>query len=198
MQKNLIMVAKSRQFRLLGREISIQIPILTTTRLRLEPLSFFHSQGMFDLWSDKHVCQYSGTVSDYDGNVIEMPAKSSTQSDLIVDFWVKAAADGWGFRWAVIFASSSESFAGTIGFNSLSNPYEIAFHLLPDYWGQGIMNEASEAAMNWAKEQGASDIEAYIVPENTKSIALVERLGMGATKKYSDGANQYIVNIRQN
>lgn len=169
----------------------MEVSILTTKRLKLEPLSIQHSAGMFALWSDVSVCEYSGTVSDSEGHVIEMPATSSVQSDLIIDFWLKAINEGWGFRWAVILMEPEEIFVGTIGFNSLSNPYEMAFHLLPAYWGKGIMTEASEIAMDWAKRQGASEIEAFIAPENMKSIALAARLDMDATDEYSDGAQRY-------
>ncbi|MEQ9142939.1 MAG: hypothetical protein RLO08_01140 [Parvibaculaceae bacterium] len=77
---------------------SLSIPLLTTDRLRFVPLSFDHSDGMFRLWSHPDVCRYAGPVSDYDGNALSMPAAAPAVSDKIIDFWLRAGADGWGFR----------------------------------------------------------------------------------------------------
>ena len=166
------------------------ISAIETNRLRLEPLSMQHSQGMFHLWSNSEVTWYSGIVKDYDGIVIEMPVRNKQDSNLIIDFWIKAAEEGWGFRWAVILKSENV-FTGTVGFNSVSGCYEIAYHLIPAYWGKGIMTEASLAAISWAEENGASEIEAFAEPQNIPSIALAERLGMEATDTYSEGARRY-------
>lgn len=154
-----------------------------------------HSQGMFDLWSDADVCKFSGTVTDHDRNVIEMPAATPVQSDLIIEFWLMAATDGWGFRWAVLLPDSEDAFAGTVGFNSITDCSEIAYHLLPRHWGKGIMTEASEAAIQWQRSNGASEIEAFIEPGNTPSIALARRLGMAATDTFSDGAQRYRMSL---
>lgn len=150
-----------------------------------------HSQGMFKLWSDPAVCQFSGTVTDYDQNVIAMPAVTPQESDRIIDFWIKAAQDGWGFRWAVM-VQDTDQFAGTVGFNARGRCAEIAFHLIRDYWGQGIMSEAAEAAIKYQVEQGSAEIEAFIEPDNKGSIALAKRLGLSATETFSEGAQRYL------
>ncbi|MEP2979640.1 MAG: GNAT family N-acetyltransferase [Lentilitoribacter sp.] len=168
----------------------LKVPTLQTDRLKLEPISLSHSEGMFALWSDASVCEYSGAVRDYDGNIIKLPAQTRFESDLIIDFWLKASNDGWGFRWAVILLESN-FFTGTVGFNSLGRTSEIAFHLLPMFWGSGIMNEASHKAIEWSIERGVSEVEAFIAPENSRSIALAQRLEMIATQEYSEGVERY-------
>ncbi len=170
----------------------IEIPILKTERLTLEPISKEHSEGMFALWADADVCKCSGVVTDTNGNIIPTPVQKSTQSDLIIDFWLNAIKDGWGFRWAVLLENG---FTGTLGFNSITDYYEIAFHLHPDYWGKGIMSEASEVAVKWASNNGATGIEAFIEPENIASQALAQRLNMEATDEYSEGAQRYILSF---
>ncbi len=157
----------------------------------MEPLSLAHSGGMFELWSDAEVCRFSGTVIDYDGNVIDVPAATSAQSDRIIDFWLNAANAGWGLRWAVLREGSEAVFAGTVGFNSLQGCAELAYHLLPRHWGNGIMTEASEAAIQWVRGTGVREIEAFIEPENTPSRALAGRLGMAPTTAFSDGAQRH-------
>ncbi|MDA0353207.1 MAG: GNAT family N-acetyltransferase [Chloroflexi bacterium] len=170
----------------------LDIPVVTTERLRLEPLAVAHSAGIYALWSDPAVCQYSGTVTDYDRNIIPMPAESRAESDRIIDFWIRAAADGWGFRWAVLI-EDGRAFAGTVGFNSLGTPSEIAYHLLPTSWGQGVMSEASAAAIAWRRTRGPAAIEAFIEPDNTPSITIAERLGLAATDEISEGARRYLL-----
>ncbi|MEL6523230.1 MAG: GNAT family N-acetyltransferase [Pseudomonadota bacterium] len=170
--------------------MALRVPTLRTDRLKLEPISTLHSDGMFALWSDASVCEYSGTINDYDGNVINMPARNKAESDCIIDFWLRAFDDGWGFRWAIIVLEDN-SFAGTIGFNSLDSSYEIAFHLLPLFWGRGIMTEAAKKAIQWSIDDGALEIEAFIEKENSRSSALARRLEMVATHEYSEGAQRY-------
>lgn len=171
-----------------------KLPTIKTQRLILTPISKEHSQGMFELWSNENVVKYSGNVTDYDGNTIKMPVSKNAESDRIIEFWLKAYLDGWGFRWAIIFIEKNK-FAGTIGFNSLSKCYEIAYYLLPKFWGQGIMTEASQAAIKWASNNGAKEIEAFCEPQNKSSISLATGLGMTPTEDYSEGARRYKMNL---
>ena len=175
--------------------LKLDVPNLSTKRLSLEPLSFDHSQGMFSLWSDEFVIKYSGTVADIKGNTIEMPAKTSDQSDLIIDFWLEAINKGWGFRWAVHLKENQKAFVGTVGFNSLEEEYELAFHLIPKFWGKGIMTEASKSAVEWAARNGAKTIVAFIEDENQSSIELARRLGLVATSELSSGARKYKLSL---
>lgn len=169
----------------------MKIPSITTDNLILKPLGQEHSEGMFQLWSDPFVCKYSGVITDYERKTIQTPVKKISQSDRVLDFWIKAACDGWGFRWAVMLAKKEYIFAGTIGYNNLSDCHELAFHLLPKYWGKGIMMEASIVAINWSKTQKASEIESFIMPKNARSIALVKRLGMVPTEEFIEGAQRF-------
>ncbi|MCP5180634.1 MAG: GNAT family N-acetyltransferase [Pseudomonadales bacterium] len=171
-------------------QYQLNIPTLTTTRLKLEPLSMRHSDGMFRMWRNSQVQRYSGQALDEDGVEIELPAKTPAESDRLIVFWLRAAADGWGFRWAILLGSN-HAFIGHVGFNSLAGWSEIAFHMNPDYWGRGFMTEAAEAAITWRQENGATGIEAFIEPDNRHSIALARRLGMEPTECESAGARRY-------
>lgn len=171
---------------------SLQIPSLETARLRLEPLGFAHSAGMYSLWSSQEVCEYSGVVSDYERNVLPMPAGSPEVSDKIIDFWVRAAADGWGLRWAML-RSQDAAFVGAVGFNSLGACSELAYHLDPKAWGQGYMLEACVAAIAWVQQTHAcTQIEAFIEPENQRSIALAQRLQLVADGPVRECAQRYL------
>ncbi len=174
----------------------MKIPRLNTDRLKLEPLSYNHSDGMFALWPNPDVCQHSGIVEDYDGNLIQTPITTYQESDKIIDFWIKASKDGWGFRWAIMNLENPHQFMGTIGFNSLSKYHEMAYHLLPKFWGQGLMNEAAVKCVEWAHNNEADGIEAYIEPENISSVKLVNRLGMTTKNEQSENTQRYFITFR--
>ena len=169
----------------------MDIARLRTRRLDLVPLGPQHSAGMFALWSAPEVCRYAGPVSDYEGNAVPLPATDASASDRILDFWLRASSDGWGFRWAVTGRADGQ-FIGTAGFNSLGACSEYAYHLIPAHWGHGYMTEASEAAFRWIGETGlCQELELFIEPENHRSIALAERLGFSAERDGRDGALRF-------
>ncbi len=171
---------------------AVAIPTLATDRLSLVPLSFAHSDGMFALWSDPLVCEYSGEVQDAAGNALPMPAAQVAVSDRIIDFWITAAEQGWGFRWAVLLVGS-ETFTGTLGFNALAPCAELAYHQLPEHWGQGYMGEAAAVSLTWVQQAyQATAVDAFIEPANAASVALVKRLGFVATAEFSAGAQRFL------
>jgi ribosomal-protein-alanine N-acetyltransferase len=149
---------------------------------------------MFEMWRHAVVQEFSGIAEDEHRNEISMPAQTHHDSDRLIGFWLKAALDGWGFRWAILLVGE-ETFVGHIGFNSLSKCSEIAYHMNPDYWGSGIMTEAAKAAISWRQENGASEIEAFIEPTNAGSIALAIKLGMKVTDTIREGARRYCMSL---
>lgn len=169
----------------------VVVPRLETERLLLEPFSVEHSEGMFSLWSNPEVCRYSGPINDYEMNPVTSPAESVEDSDKILEFWLKAREEGWGFRWALVLRHSKE-FIGIAGFNSLGRCSEYAYHLHPNHWGKGLMTEASKMALQWISGQDCVEVEAFIDPENARSIALAERLGFRITGDFSEGARRYL------
>ena len=88
-------------------------------------------------------------------------------------------------------AKDKDSLIGHIGFNSLAACSEIAYHMNPKFWGQGFMTEAATAVLDWRKAGGAKEVEAFIEPANSHSVALALRLGMTATDTFSEGARRH-------
>jgi RimJ/RimL family protein N-acetyltransferase len=154
----------------------LQIPILESRRLRLEPISQTHSEGMFELWSERKVCEHSGPAIDSGGLAVELPVVSKVDSDRLIGFWLDRAEAGTGFRWAVVLRDSDD-FIGAVGFNSLGPCSEYAYHFVPQIWGRGMATEASRLALAWSLTCGATSIEVFIEPGNARSIRLAERLG---------------------
>lgn len=170
---------------------ALTIPTLRSARLVMTPLSPAHSAGMFDLWSREEVCRYSGPACDHERQPIELPARAPTDSDKIIDFFVRSAADGTRFRWALQIQAEG-TFVGIAGFNQLGPCSEYAYHLHPRFWGQGLMSEASLLAMDWLRSRPeCTEVEAFIEPANLASIKLATRLGLLPTGEVCDGAARY-------
>lgn len=169
------------------------IPTLTTGRLVLEPLTLAHSAGMFAMWSRPEVCRHSGPAFDLNGEPIRLPARTADDSDRIITFFLYGAAQGLRFRWAMMRRSDG-GFVGAVGFNTLGPCSELAYHLAPEAWGQGLMTEAAKSALDWLRVQpDAAAVEAFVDPANTASIRLAERLGLRATGETAEGAARYLM-----
>ena len=59
-----------------------------------------------------------------------------------------------------------------------SGKYEIGWHLDPSAWGKGFATEAAKTLILIAKERGLACLYAVVYPDNPKSLAVCERLGM--------------------
>ena len=168
-------------------------PTLRTPRLVLEPFEAKHSPGMFALWSSPEVCRYSGEAEDLQGRPIPLPATRTEDSDRILEFFIARMARPDAVRWAIV---EDGAFVGALGFNSLPQGAgawpELAFHLLPPRWGQGLAREASEAVLAWGETAlGPEGFEAFADDPNVASGALLERLGFERTDELREGARRY-------
>lgn len=93
------------------------------------------------------------------------------------------ARQGFG-RWAV----EVPGVAPFIGFVGLSVPsfethftpcVEIGWRLAQEHWGRGYATEAARAALRFGfDELGLGEIVSFTVPDNLRSRAVMERIGM--------------------
>ncbi len=87
------------------------------------------------------------------------------------------ALRGYG-RFALEYAADGR-FVGTAGVLHPAEwpEAELAFALAQEFWGQGLAVEAARAAREWAVAQhGFTLLASFIVPENTRSIRVAEKL----------------------
>ena len=96
--------------------------------------------------------------------------------------------NGWGF-WAVELKQSKE-FIGFLGLHKpqsnlpFSPCVEIGWRLLKDHWGNGYATEASGVALRFAfNELALDEVVSYTTVSNTRSRAVMERLGFYDTKQ---------------
>jgi ribosomal-protein-alanine N-acetyltransferase len=89
--------------------------------------------------------------------------------------------DQYGMQYWPVFLLADGRHAGCAGlrpYESSQGIYEMGVHLLPEFWGQGIAREASEALIPYAfGPLGAAAIFAGHHPQNAASGRLLMKLG---------------------
>ncbi len=145
-------------------------PELHTNRLLLREIKLEDTAGLFALFSDPQITEFM----DID------PLKSESEAADIIEFHFNDSGCRWG-----LFDHETGTLIGTCGYHRWRkgdiNTAEIGYDLAPAYWGQGIMQEALQAIINFGfTEMGLVIIEAEVEPDNGRSINLLKKLGFYA------------------
>ena len=151
----------------------MQFPIRTTKRLKLESLNKNDVKTLFDIFSDPQV------IEKYD---VEQFTQIEEASELIDYFDARFESDT-GIRWAIRLKSTGKMI-GTCGFthwNKYDHSAVIGYELCPKFWGKGYATEALTEICNFIFSSEfhfyVHRIEALILPINTPSKVLVEKIG---------------------
>ncbi len=118
--------------------------------------------------------------------VVESLGSSPTraESDAVVDrYGEELGREGWGL-WAVE-VTGGVAFAGMVGLHRVSPALpcapavEVGWRLHPDQWGRGYATEAAVASLRLGfDEVGLDEIVAFTTTLNTRSQAVMARIGM--------------------
>ena len=150
------------------KQLFTTFPSMTTSRLVLRPLKHSDVNEIFILRSDEAVNKY----------LDRHRAKSKEDAIEFISKIEQLVSEGKSLFWAINFKDET-SLVGTICLWNLSeekNSVEIGYEILPAYEGRGIMNEAMQAVIQFAFDKmEASLIEAAFVPENSRSLRLLEK-----------------------
>lgn len=145
--------------------------ILHTERLRLEPWSTAHLDGLSVMATDMRVMRYVGGVTHNRDETIAAMERQMGR-------W---AAHGFGW-WSFIELETGELVgAGCIQHlaGKVEHPLEIGWRLRPDRWGRGYATEAARAMGDFAFDRlHTPTLLAVAIPENGASRRVMERLGM--------------------
>ena len=105
---------------------------------------------------------------------------------------------GFG-RGACILKSTGEQigFAGLKFLDELGQ-VDVAYRLLPAYWGQGLATEAARASVRYGfAELGLQRIIGLVMPENIASARVLEKVGLRYTETafvWGHQFSKYVVN----
>ena len=86
---------------------------------------------------------------------------------------------GFG-RWGCVLGAE-DRLIGMCGLKYLSDldEVDIGYRFLPAYWGNGYATEAARASIDYGFNSiGLEQIIGLVMPENTPSIRVLERIGM--------------------
>jgi RimJ/RimL family protein N-acetyltransferase len=149
-----------------------EIPEARTERLLLRGWRETDLAPFAAMNADPRVAEHLSGVLDREG--------SDTFVARIIESW---AMRGFG-QWAVERLDTG----AFIGFTGLSSPsfeapfspaVEVGWRLAAEAWGHGFATEAAEAVLAYGFETlGLDDIVSFTVPENLRSRAVMERIGM--------------------
>jgi RimJ/RimL family protein N-acetyltransferase len=145
--------------------------VLTTERLRLEPIDERHFDGLQAMNSQPEVMRFiSGTP--------ETPEQTRHMIEVVKGRWAQ-----YGFSWWAFIEADSARLVGAGCVQYLgrdpANPHELGWRLVPDKWGQGLALEAARAMAAFAFETlGAPLAVALCLPQNENSAQVMKKLGM--------------------
>ncbi len=118
------------------------LPVLETTRLILRPIERTDASSVFAYATHPLVGPNAGWK----------PHEDISESEKFIDYCIKKREFGQPGNYAIVL-KSEDKMIGTIEVHSYKeHKGEIGFVLHPDYWGQGIMTEASRMLVVYAFE----------------------------------------------
>lgn len=155
--------------------------ILHTSRLRLEPFSESHLEGLHEMNSKPEVMRFiSGQP--------ETREQTAASIARVQRYWAALGTSWWAF---VELSSDRVAGAGCIQYarrdadlpadlaSLKANPLEIGWRLHPDFWRQGLASEAAHGMAGFAfGTLAAPEIIAVRHPDNLDSGRVMDRLGM--------------------
>lgn len=148
-------------------------PQLETERLLLRAWRAEDHDAHAAMCADQVVMRFLGGPVD--------PEESWRGMALHVGHWTLRGYGTWALE-----RKADGSFLGRAG---LWNPYgwpglEVGWTLARPAWGHGYATEAARASIEWARATlGAHRLISLIHPENERSIAVAQRLGMTPVRR---------------
>lgn len=149
-------------------------PTLTTERLLLREFSLSDAPAVFDILSRADVNEWLETA----------PMVTIEEAELRVKGRISLFQDNLGFRWAITLREEPRRVIGSCGIFSVrrgTQTVETGYELHPAFWGRGFISEALRTMIDFAFSPQVlfpvHRIEALVVPGNTVSVRVLEKLG---------------------
>lgn len=147
------------------------MPVLSTQRLLLRPISSADVEALHSFWTDPAVRKYL-----WDNEIIS--------KDRVVDI-VRDSETCFGELGSGLFAIELNEEPGhLVGFCGLrhmdgGDDVELLYGILPRYWGEGFVTEAAREVLRHGFEScGLERIVGATDTPNQRSVRVMQRLGM--------------------
>lgn len=125
------------------------------------------------------------TDADFLANIGDRLVKTLADAEVAIrDRYVPAyATDGFGM-FAVIARDGGAwlGMAGLVNRDGLDH-VDVGYAFLPAGRGRGYALEAVRAVMEWAERQGVAPIVAIVNPDNTRSITILDKIGLVPSRR---------------
>lgn len=148
-------------------------PVLETQRLILRPLTLDDVDSVYEYAKDPKVTEHV---------TWEAHKTSHDSKSFILDHATRNYQRKIPEPWAITLRSNTKHVIGTVGCTWVSKnarSMEIGYVLGTHHWGQGLMPEASRAAIDYCfKEFDLNRIQARCMVENIASARVMEKIGM--------------------
>ena len=116
---------------------------------------------------DEEVAQY----------VTWRPHQSVSESEAVIDEFLRLWRDGSEFHWLLFLAEGNE-LIGAAGLRKQQQQMELGYILARSHWGHGFMTEAVDAVVEWAFAQpSVFRVGAVCDTANARSARVLERAG---------------------
>lgn len=155
--------------------------IFETERLVVRDWAQSDGDRVFDIYRRWEVSRWLGS------NPKVMPDREAASR--AIELWNEHNDNPTYGRWAVEERSNGVV-AGTVLLDLLpggDGEVEVGWHFHPDAWGRGLATEAARGAIDRGRAAGLVEIHAVVLPGNTASLAVCQRLGMrplGRSKRW--------------
>ena len=148
-------------------------PTLATNRLILRPIELTDAEAIFNYAKNPNVSRYT----------LWEPHRSSQESlnyikDYIFGYYSKGVPEPFG----ISLKEDPQKIIGTVGCfwtSKQARAMELAYAIGEEYWGKGIVAEASHAVIEFCfKEFSLKRVQARCKAENKPSARVMEKIGM--------------------
>ncbi len=145
-------------------------PTLTTKRLRLRKMCMADVPALYSL------CKLPESARFVEWSAHQSISETRNYVRWVISGYQKQYSTTW-----VIEKMSEKKIIGTCSFLNIDQHFKIAevgYCLLPEEWGNGYASEAVWALLWYGfREIGFARIQARVMAENTRSAAVLDRLG---------------------
>lgn len=152
-------------------------PVLTTDRLVLRKLDLSDSEALLKLRSDESVNLY----------LDRPPTNTIADAEAFINKIASIVKNQQGIYW-VINLKDEQELIGTVcfwNFNAEKKMADIGYELMPEYQGQGLMQEALAKVLSYAfGTMQLKAITGLVHPENESSIKALKRNGFVLDEHY--------------